>query len=108
MARNNVVKYKIKKNDQVQIMAGKDRGKSGRILRIDRDRGRVVIEGLNMVKKAVRPRGQNQKGGISSVEAALAISNVQILCKKCGPTRIGLRMEKDQKVRFCKRCGGQL
>jgi large subunit ribosomal protein L24 len=108
VARNNVVKYKIKKNDQVQIMAGKDRGKSGRILRIDRDRGRVVIEGLNMVKKAVRPRGQNQKGGISSVEAALAISNVQILCKKCGPTRIGLRMEKDQKVRFCKRCGGQL
>jgi large subunit ribosomal protein L24 len=108
VARNNVVKYKIKKNDQVQIMAGKDRGKSGRILRIDRDRGRVVIEGLNMVKKAVRPRGQNQKGGISSVEAALAISNVQILCKKCGPTRIGLRMEKDQKVRFCKKCEGQL
>jgi large subunit ribosomal protein L24 len=108
VARNNAVKYKIKKNDQVQIMAGKDRGKSGRVLRIDRERGRVVIEGLNMVKKAVRPRGQNQKGGISSVEAALAISNVQILCKKCGPTRIGLRMEKDQKVRFCKKCEGQL
>lgn len=108
MARNNAVKYKIKKNDQVQIMAGKDRGKSGRVLRVDRDRGRVVIEGLNMVKKAIRPRGQNQKGGISSVEAALAISNVQMLCKKCGPTRIGLRMEQDQKVRFCKKCGEQL
>jgi len=108
VARNNAVKYKIKKNDQVQIMAGKDRGKSGRVLRVDRDRGRVVIEGLNMVKKAIRPRGQNQKGGISSVEAALAISNVQMLCKKCGPTRIGLRMEQDQKVRFCKKCGEQL
>ena len=108
MARDDVVKYKIKKNDQVQIMAGKDRGKSGRVLRVDRDRGRVVIEGLNMVKKAIRPRGQNQKGGITSVEAALAISNIQILCKKCGPTRIGLRMEKDQKVRFCKKCGEQL
>ena len=102
------LKYKIKKNDQVQIMVGKDRGKSGRVLRVDRDRGRVVIEGLNMVKKAIRPRGQNQKGGITSVEAALAISNVQILCKKCGPTRIGLRKDKDEKVRFCKRCGEQL
>jgi large subunit ribosomal protein L24 len=108
VARNIAVKYKIKKNDQVQIMAGKDRGKSGRVLQVDRDRGRVVIEGLNMVKKAIRPRGQNQKGGISSVEAALAISNVQILCKKCGPTRIGLRTDQDQKVRFCKKCGEQL
>ena len=97
------VKYKIRKNDQVQIMAGKDRGKSGRVLNVDRDRGRVVVEGLNMVKKAIRPRGQNQKGGISSIEAALSISNVQILCKKCGPTRIGLRLGKDQKVRFCKK-----
>jgi large subunit ribosomal protein L24 len=108
VASTKTIKYKIKKNDQVQIMAGKDRGKSGRVLRVDRDRGRVVIEGLNMVKKAIRPRGQNQKGGITSVEAALAISNVQILCKKCGPTRIGLRKDKDEKVRFCKRCGEQL
>ena len=108
MATTKTVKYKIKKNDQVQIMAGKDRGKSGRVLRVDRDRGRVVVEGLNMVKKAIRPRGQNQKGGITSVEAALAISNVQVLCKKCGPTRIGLRTDKDEKVRFCKKCGGEL
>ncbi len=108
MATTKTVKYKIKKNDQVQIMAGKDRGKSGRVLRVDRDRGRVVVEGLNMVKKAIRPQGQNQKGGITSVEAALAISNVQVLCKKCGPTRIGLRKEKEEKVRFCKKCGGEL
>jgi large subunit ribosomal protein L24 len=108
VASTNTVKYKIRKNDQVQIMAGKDRGKSGRVLRVDRDRGRVVVEGLNMVKKAVRPRGQNQKGGITSVEAALAISNVQILCKKCGPTRIGMRMQKEGKIRFCKKCGGEL
>ena len=108
MAGSSSVKYKIKKNDQVQIMTGKDRGKSGRVLRVDRDRGRVVVEGLNMVKKAIRPRGQNQKGGITSLEAPLAISNIQILCKKCGPTRIGLRTEKDQKVRFCKKCGEQL
>jgi large subunit ribosomal protein L24 len=108
VASTKTVKYKIKKNDQVQIMAGKDRGKSGRVLRVDREQGRVVVEGLNMVKKAIRPRGQNQKGGITSVEAALAISNVQIVCKKCGPTRMGLRMEKERKVRFCKKCGGEL
>jgi large subunit ribosomal protein L24 len=108
MAGSSSVKYKIKKNDQVQIMTGKDQGKSGRVLRVDRDRGRVVVEGLNMVKKAIRPRGQNQKGGITSLEAPLAISNVQILCKKCGPTRIGLRTERDQKVRFCKKCGEQV
>jgi large subunit ribosomal protein L24 len=108
VAITKTLNYKIKKNDQVQITAGKDRGKSGRVLRVDRERGRVVVEGLNMVKKAIRPRGQNQKGGISSVEAALAISNVQILCKKCGPTRIGLRVDKQQKVRFCKKCGGEL
>lgn len=108
MAIKKGEKYKVKKNDQVQIMAGKDRGKTGRVLRVDRDRGRVVVEGLNMVKKAIRPRGQNQKGGITSVEAALAISNVQVLCKKCGPTRIGQRLEKDEKVRFCKKCGEQL
>jgi large subunit ribosomal protein L24 len=108
MANEKGGKYKIKKNDQVQIMTGKDRGKSGRILRIDRERGRVVVEGLNMVKKSIRPRGQSQKGGITSVEAPLQISNVQIVCKKCGPTRIGLRIEKDQKSRFCKKCGEQL
>ncbi len=100
--------YKIKKNDQIQIITGKDRGKTGRILQIDRVKGRVVVEGLNMVKKAIRPKGQNQKGGISSVEAPLHISNVQILCKKCGPTRAGYRFTGEQKFRVCKKCGEQL
>jgi large subunit ribosomal protein L24 len=98
-------KVKIKKNDQVMVTAGKDRGKTGRVLRIDRGDKRVVVEGLNMVKKAMRPKGQNQKGGISTVEGALAISNVQIVCKSCGPTRIGFRVESDRKVRFCRKCG---
>ncbi len=89
-------KFKLKKNDQVQIMFGKDR-----------DKGRVLIEGLNMVKKTMRPKGQ-QKGGISTVEAPLSISNVQILCKKCGPTRIGYRVTGDQKTRVCRKCGGEL
>jgi large subunit ribosomal protein L24 len=101
-------KYKFKKDDQVQIMFGKDRGKTGRLLRVDRDKGRVLVEGLNMVKKTMKPKGQQQKGGINTVEAALAISNVQILCKKCGPTRIGYRVTAEQKVRICRKCGGEL
>jgi large subunit ribosomal protein L24 len=108
MSARPKAKFKLRKNDQVQIMFGKDRGKTGRLLRIDRDKGRVVVEGLNMVKKAMRAKGQQQKGGISTVEAALAISNVQILCKKCGPTRIGYRVAGDQKARVCRKCGGEL
>jgi len=101
-------KYKLKKNDTVQIITGKDKGKTGRILDIDNRNGRVVIEGLNMVKKTVRPKGQNQKGGINEVEAALAISNVMIVCKKCGPTRAGYRFEGNEKIRVCRKCGEQL
>ncbi len=102
------VKYKIGKDDHVKIISGKGRGKTGRVLEVDRNRGRVVIEGLNMVKKAIRPKGQNKKGGITSVEAPLHISNVMVLCKKCGPTRSGHRFENEQKIRFCRKCGEQL
>ena len=105
---NTQIKYKIKKNDQVKIITGKDRGKTGRVLRIDKEKGRVVVEGLNMVKKAIRPKKKNQKGGITSVEAPLHVSNIMIVCKKCGPTRIGYQFENDQKVRLCKKCGEQL
>ena len=105
MANQDTVKVKIRKNDNVMITTGKDRGKTGRVLRIDRSAGRVVVEGLNMVKKAMRPKGQNQKGGISTIEAPLEMSNLQIVCKSCGPTRIGYRMGNDRKVRFCRKCG---
>ena len=108
MGKVRPVKVRLKKNDQVRVIAGKDRGKAGRVLRIDRDRSRVVIEGINMVKKAMRPKGQTQKGGISSIEASLSIANVMILCKKCGPTRIGYRLENEQKLRVCKKCGEPL
>ncbi len=101
-------KYKLKKNDSVKIITGKDKGKSGRILEIDSRKGRIMIEGLNMVKKAVRPKGQNQKGGITDIEASVDISNVMIVCKKCGPTRMGYRFESDKKIRVCRKCGEQL
>lgn len=99
---------KLKKEDTVQIIAGKDKGKSGRVIRIDHDKGRIIVQGLNMVKKAMKPKSQNDKGGIIDVEASLDVSNVMIVCKKCGPTRIGVKLDGDSKVRFCKKCGETL
>jgi large subunit ribosomal protein L24 len=105
---SKIVASKLRKNDQVQIMTGKDRGKSGRVVKIDHDKGRAVVEGLNMVKKAMKKKGQQQQGGISSVEAAIHLSNLQLVCKKCGPTRIGYKLEGERKVRVCRKCGGEL
>ncbi|MDR1074336.1 MAG: 50S ribosomal protein L24, partial [Treponema sp.] len=79
-------KFKLKKEDTVEIMTGKDKKKRGRILKILRDKDRVVVEGLNIVKKARKRRNQQDRGGIIEIEAPLHISNVQIICKKCGPT----------------------
>jgi large subunit ribosomal protein L24 len=99
------VKTKLKKGDQVQIITGKDKGKKGRVLRIDRITGKVIVEGLNMVKKTQRPKSQNDKGGIIEIEAALPSSNVMVICKKCGPTRLGSSIDGDKKSRVCRKCG---
>ena len=101
-------KYKLKRDDQVMIMTGRDKGKSGKVIQVDRDTGRVIVQGLNMVKKAVKPKRQDEKGGIIEIESPLSISNVQIVCKKCGPTRVGMKVEKDEKSRVCKKCGDTL
>ena len=96
-----IVKYKLRKNDTVKVISGRERGKTGRVLHIDQEKGRAVIEGINMVKKAIRPNSQNKKGGITSIEAAINTANLMILCKKCGPVRIGRKIEAGQKIRFC-------
>jgi len=98
-------KIKLKKDDNVQIIAGKDKGKSGRILKVDRDKNRVIVQGLNMVKKAMKRKNQQDKGGIMDIEAAIHASNVMIVCKKCGPTRIKLDFDADKKIRKCRKCG---
>ena len=102
------MKTKLKKGDQVQIIAGKDKGKKGRVLRIDRMTERVIVEGLNMVKKTQRPKSQNDKGGIIEIEAAIAASNVMMICKKCGPTRVGINVDGGKKSRVCRKCGEAL
>ena len=101
-------KYKLRKEDTVEIIAGKDKGKRGRILKIIRDKDRVVVEGANIVKKAKKRRNQQDRGGIIEVEAAVHYSNIAMVCKKCGPTRIGYKIEGENKTRVCKKCGEAL
>ncbi|MBO8450029.1 MAG: 50S ribosomal protein L24 [Spirochaetes bacterium] len=101
-------KFKIRKEDTVQVIAGKDKGKRGSVVRILRDKDRVIVLGLNMVKKAMRRKNQQDRGGIVEIEAPIHISNVMIVCKKCGPTRIGYKIDGDKKTRVCRKCGEAL
>jgi large subunit ribosomal protein L24 len=108
MKNNKGSKYKVKQDDQVMVVTGKDRGKTGKVLKVDNKNGRVIVQGLNMVKKAVKPKRQDEKGGIIDIEAALDISNIKLMCKKCGPTRVGYKVNGDEKIRICKKCGEQM
>jgi large subunit ribosomal protein L24 len=98
---------RIRKDDKVIVLAGKERGKIGTILKVDPEKERVIIEKINMVKKHAKPSAQTAQGGIIEKEAPLTISNVMIVCNKCTePTRIGKRLLEDgSKIRFCKKCG---
>ena len=99
-------KVHVKKDDVVVIISGKDRGKKGKILRVDPKKSRVVVEGINIVKKHKKPRSANQQGGIIEQEAPLHSSNVMLVCKKCNkPTRVARKiLENGDKVRACKKC----
>lgn len=107
-SRATLVRSKLRVGDPVRVIAGRDKGKEGRVLSVDSGKGRVVVEGLNMVKRAVRPTQQNQKGGLSDVEAPLNLSNVMVVCKRCGVSRIGFTVNDDQKMRVCRKCGEEL
>ncbi|MCF7940946.1 MAG: 50S ribosomal protein L24 [Spirochaetia bacterium] len=96
---------RIKKNDTVKVIAGKDKGKTGKVVKIDRTAGRVVVQGVNMVKKAMKKRSQQDKGGIIEIEAPLHISNVAIVTKDGSTSRIGYKFEDGKKVRFAKKTG---
>lgn len=99
----------LKKNDNVVVITGRDAGKRGRVLRVVADKGRVVVEGVNIIKRHTRPNPQrNVKGGIVEREAALHASNVQLVCPECGAkTRIGRRLLEDgRRVRYCVKCKG--
>jgi len=100
------IKTHVKKDDTVMVMAGKEKGKSGKVLRVIPDKGRIIVEALNMVKRHSRPTRTNQEGGIVEKEAPLAVSNVMLVCSACSkPTRTGVRVLEDgSKARFCKKC----
>ena len=95
---------KIKKGDTVKVIAGKDKDKEGKVLSVDRKNGRVVVEGVNMVTKHVKPSAANQDGGIVQKEAALDMSNVMYV-HNGKPTRVGFKIENDKKVRYAKSTG---
>ena len=100
---------KIKKNDTVVILSGKDKGKQGKVLGTVPSEAKVVVEGINMVTCHVKPRKQGETGGIVQREAAMYASKVQVVCPKCNKgTRIAHKIENGKKTRVCKHCGAEL
>lgn len=99
-------KTHIKVNDRVEVIAGGDKGRVGKVIRLDRRRGRAVVDKINMIKRHTKPSAQNQQGGILEKEAPVAISNLMLICPKCAKTsRIGRRtLEDGSRERFCKKC----
>lgn len=98
---------RIRKDDKVAVIAGKEKGKIGTVLKVDSQKGRLIVEKVNMVKKHARASAQNAQGGIIEKEAPLDISNVMVVCNKCTEaTRIGKRtLEDGSRVRVCQKCG---
>ena len=104
-----MTKMSIRTGDKVRVLAGKDKGKEAKILAVYPTKERVLVERVNMMKKAQRPTQQNPKGGILEIEAPIHVSNVAIVCPKCSqPTRIGRKREEGTRVRVCKKCGNDI
>jgi large subunit ribosomal protein L24 len=97
---------RIKKNDNVMVLAGKDKGKTGKVLRVLPANGRAIIQGVNFSKKHQKQRRQDEQGGIIQREASVNVSNLAVICKGCNSkTRVGMDILKDgSKVRYCKNC----
>ena len=100
---------RIKKGDNVSVLSGNDKGKTGEVLEVMPKADKIVVKGVNIRKKHVKPRKAGEEGGIISVECAIPSSKVNVVCPKCGKvTKIGYTVEKDEKVRVCKKCGAKL
>ena len=102
----NATKCRIKKDDKVKVIAGKDKGKIGKVLKVIRKKNRVLVENVNMVKRHAKPSAQNRQGGIIEGEAPIHWSNLMLMCSKCmTPTRIKIqRLDDGKKVRACSKC----
>lgn len=98
------MKLHLRKGDRVSVLSGNERGAEGKVLSIDRESLRAVVEGVALRKKHVRRTQANPKGGVIEKETPLHISNLMVICPKCGPTRVGRRIEQGRAVRICKKC----
>lgn len=100
---------KLKKGDQIKVMTGKDRGKTGAVEKVFADRNRVAIAGVNMYKRHTKPRSEGQKGGIMDFARPITVANVALICPKCKqPTRIGYKVTAKEKVRVCRKCDQEI
>lgn len=100
---------KLRKGDRVQVLTGKDRGKDGEIMRVIPKHDKVIVDGVNVVKKHQKPVRQTTQAGIIDRDMPIPVSNVAIICSSCGPTRIGYRFDDmGTKVRVCRKCGGDI
>ena len=100
---------KIRKGDNVQVLSGNDKGKTGEVLEVIQKEDKVVVKGVNVRKKHVKARKQGDESGIIPVECAIPASKVNVVCPKCGKvTKVGYRVDNDKKVRVCKKCGAEL
>ncbi len=97
---------KIKKNDQVLVIKGKDRGKKGKVLSVLPKSSKVLVEGVNMKKKHQRPKRQGEKGQTIEIVTPLSASNLKLICSRCGKSvRVGYKIVEKKKIRICKKCG---
>lgn len=97
---------KIRKGDTVKVLSGNDKGKTGEVLEVIPKTQKIIVKGINIRKKHIKPRKQGEEGGIIPSEFSIHSSKVAVVCPKCGKaTRIGYSVEKDEKVRVCKKCG---
>ncbi len=100
---------RIKKGDNVQVLSGNDKGKTGEVLEVIPKSGKIIVKGVNIRKKHIKPRKQGEEGGIIPLECAIYSDKVNVVCPKCNkPTRIKYEMDKDKKVRVCQKCGAKL
>jgi large subunit ribosomal protein L24 len=104
-----IKKVHVKTGDTVYVVSGKDKGKTGKVLAVSPKEGKVIVEGVNIVTKHVKPRKQGDAGGIIKAEGAMYASKVMLYCTKCNkPTRVGHKGTGDKKERVCKHCGATL
>ena len=100
---------RIKKGDNVQVLSGNDKGKTGEVLEVIPKSGKIIVKGVKIRKKHIKPRKQGEEGGIIPLECAIYSDKVNVVCPKCNkPTRIKYEMDKDKKVRVCQKCGAKL